>query len=119
MFKAPKVSKLEKEKEKVAAIAAEAKPASPVTGAKEGEKVVTAPPPAPKAEEMWGHVVRRNFSKDPVQAAKEVKQVLAHVRGHLVEFPVHFLETEDIAKEGVVRSQSPRIDVLFAEEMLT
>jgi len=59
----------------------------------EGEK--------PKAEEMWGHVVRRNFSKDPVQAAKEVKEVLAHIRGHLIEMPLHFLEEEDIAKEGV------------------
>lgn len=105
VFKAPKVSKVEKEKEKekekVAAIAAGVKPATPVTGTQEGEKVVATPPPAPKAEEMWGHVVRRNFSKDPVQAAKEVKQVLAHIRGHLVEFPLHFLEEEDIAKEGV------------------
>jgi len=110
VFKAPKVSKVEKE----AVIAAEVKPATPVTGANEGEKAVTTPSPAPKAEEMWGHVVRRNFSKDPVQAAKEVKQVLADVRGHLVECPVHFLEAEDIAKEGVVRFQAPRIDILFA-----
>ncbi|KAF8453731.1 hypothetical protein BDZ91DRAFT_668435 [Kalaharituber pfeilii] len=66
---------------------------------KEGEKQEA--PPEPQAEEMWGHVVRRNFSPDPVQAAREVKQVLAHIRGHLVECPLYFLEEEDIAKEGV------------------
>ena len=59
-------------------------------------------PPAPKAEEMWGHVVRRDFSPDPVQAAQEVKKVLAFVKGSLVEMPLRFLEEEDIAKEGVV-----------------
>lgn len=59
-------------------------------------------PPPPKAEELWGHVVRRDFSQDPVQAAQEVKKILALVRGSLVEMPLHFLEEEDIAKEGVV-----------------
>ena len=49
-----------------------------------------------------GHVIRRNFSPDPVQAAREVKQVLTQIRGHLVECPLRFLEEEDIAKEGVV-----------------
>jgi len=124
VFKAPKASKVEKEKEKekekvaaaVAAAAGPVTPVVPVAGTKEGEKAVATPPPAPKAEELWGHVVRRNFSKDPVQAAKQVKQVLAHVRGHLVEFPLHFLEVEDIAKEGVVGFQNK---YFFVEDALT
>ena len=68
-------------------------------------------PEKPKTEEMWGHVVRQNFSPDPVQATREVKQILAQIRGHLVECPLRFLEEEDIAKEGVV-------SVFFKEKKL-
>jgi len=92
VFKAPKA-----EKNKAGSTP---KPATPSAG-KEGEKPASTPVPEPKAEEQWGHVVRRNFSPDPVKAAREVKQVLAHVRGHLVECPLHFLAEEDIAKESV------------------
>lgn len=106
VFKAPKISKLQ-EVENLENKITSPQPAAPQVGAPQPSEAGKAPatiPPAPKAEEMWGHVVRRNFSKDPVQAVKEVKQVLAHIRGHLVECPLHFLADEDIAKEGVVRS---------------
>ena len=72
-------------------------------------------PPAPKPEEMWGHVVRRDFSPDPVQAAQDVKKVLALVRGSLVEMPLQFLEEEDIAKEGVVSEPTHPLQLLFID----
>ncbi|KAF2225685.1 hypothetical protein BDZ85DRAFT_69890 [Elsinoe ampelina] len=48
----------------------------------------------------WGHVVSEEFSAG-AQGAREVKEVLARVRGTLVEMPLLFLDKEDIAKEGV------------------
>ena len=51
------------------------------------------------AKYQWGHVVREEFSEGP-QGVKEMKDVLARVKGTLVEMPLLFLIKEDIAKEG-------------------
>lgn len=56
---------------------------------------------SPPPKTVWGHVVREEFSRDPVQAVRELKDVLSTVRGHLVEMPLGFLREEDIAKEGL------------------
>jgi len=48
----------------------------------------------------WGHVVREEFSPGR-QGLDEVKEVLARVKGNLVEMPLLFLKDEDIAKEGL------------------
>lgn len=52
------------------------------------------------AKYQWGHVVAENFSPG-AQGAREVKDLLARVRGTLVEMPLLFLIKEDIAQEGV------------------
>ena len=49
---------------------------------------------------MWGHVVAENFSFGE-QGVREVKDLLATVKGTLVEMPLLFLIKEDIAKEGL------------------
>ncbi|KAA8913095.1 hypothetical protein FN846DRAFT_772614 [Sphaerosporella brunnea] len=48
----------------------------------------------------WGHVVTPNFTPGAA-GAREVKELLSAVRGHLVEMPLDFLKEEDIAKEGL------------------
>ena len=48
------------------------------------------------AKYRWGHVVAENFS-----GVREVKELLASIKGTLVEMPLLFLIQEDIAKEGV------------------
>ena len=63
------------------------------TGA-EGKKVLTP------ARVEWGHIVKDDFSPGD-QGAREVKDLLAQVKGTLVEMPLMFLIEEDIAKEGV------------------
>lgn len=55
----------------------------------------------------WGHIVRDEFNPDPRIAIGEVKDVLATVRGNLVEMPLGFLREEDIAKEGLGCKFSP------------
>ncbi|PUU74397.1 hypothetical protein B9Z19DRAFT_1068231 [Tuber borchii] len=55
----------------------------------------------------WGHIVRDEFNPDPRIAIGEVKDVLAAVRGNLVEMPLGFLREEDIAKEGLGCKFSP------------
>lgn len=50
----------------------------------------------PAGPERVGHVVRSKFRN-----VQEVKEALSVVRGHLVEMPLKFLNTEDIAQEGV------------------
>lgn len=52
------------------------------------------------AKYKWGHVVAENFSPG-ARGAREVKELLARVKGTLVEMPLLFLIKEDIAKEGV------------------
>ncbi|KAI5812635.1 hypothetical protein BZA77DRAFT_252923 [Pyronema omphalodes] len=56
--------------------------------------------PEPKAKEPWGHVVKDEFSPGR-EGAREVKEVLAAIRGMLVEMPLDFLKEEDVAEEGV------------------
>lgn len=48
----------------------------------------------------WGHVVAENFSHGE-QGVREVKEVLSTIKGTIVEMPLLFLKSEDIAKEGV------------------
>lgn len=48
----------------------------------------------------WGHVVAEEFSAGE-QGVREVKELLARVRGTLVEMPLLFLIKEDIAREGL------------------
>jgi phospholipase D1/2 len=48
----------------------------------------------------WGHVVAENFSPGD-QGVREVKEVLSQIKGTLVEMPLLFLKSEDIAKEGI------------------
>ncbi|TGZ77596.1 phospholipase D/nuclease [Ascodesmis nigricans] len=48
----------------------------------------------------WGHVVKSEFSEGE-RGVREVKEILASVRGTLVEMPLGFLVEEDIAKEGL------------------
>lgn len=52
------------------------------------------------AKYQWGHVVADNFSPGS-QGIRELKDVLATIKGTLVEMPLLFLIKEDIAKEGV------------------
>ncbi|KAF4553787.1 Phospholipase D1-like protein 3 [Elsinoe fawcettii] len=47
-----------------------------------------------------GHVVLEDFSPG-AQGAREVKEVLAKIRGTLVEMPLLFMDREDFAVEGV------------------
>lgn len=54
----------------------------------------------PGGKYEWGHVVRDNFSAGP-DGARQVKDLLAQVKGTLVEMPLMFLIEEDIAKEGL------------------
>ena len=49
---------------------------------------------------MWGHVVAGEFSPGG-QGVREVKDLLATVKGTLVEMPLLFLIKEDIAQEGL------------------
>ena len=49
---------------------------------------------------MWGHVVAEEFSTG-VQGVEEVKNLLATIKGTLVEMPLLFLIKEDIAQEGL------------------
>jgi hypothetical protein len=56
--------------------------------------------PEPEPMIKWGHVVKPNFSPG-AQGAKEVREILSAIRGHLVEMPLDFLKEEDIAKEGL------------------
>ena len=72
-----------------------AAPAADTKDPKDPKKKIVA-----AAKEKWGHVVRSEFSPG-AQGAREVKEVLASVRGHLVEMPLDFLKEEDIAKEGL------------------
>lgn len=58
----------------------------------EGEK------PKPLVE--WGRVVKAEFSEG-ARGVGELKELLSHIRGHLVEMPLEFLREEDIAKEGL------------------
>lgn len=46
-----------------------------------------------------GHVVKEEFSPGE-KGLQEVKEILSRVRGNLVEMPLLFLKSEDIAKEG-------------------
>ncbi|KAK4959164.1 hypothetical protein LTR10_003963 [Elasticomyces elasticus] len=48
----------------------------------------------------YGHVVAEEFSPGE-QGLGELKEVLSHIRGSLVEMPLLFLKEEDIAKEGL------------------
>ncbi|KAF7195689.1 Phospholipase D1 [Pseudocercospora fuligena] len=48
----------------------------------------------------WGHVVKEEFSPG-AQGVQEMKDLLATVKGNLVEMPLLFLKDEDIAKEGL------------------
>jgi phospholipase D1/2 len=52
------------------------------------------------AKYKWGHVVAEEFSPGP-QGAREVKDILASIKGNLVEMPLLFLQKEDIAQEGI------------------
>jgi phospholipase D1/2 len=47
------------------------------------------------------HVVRDQGEGRPPLDARAVKEILYQVKGHLVHMPLHFLEEEDIAQEGV------------------
>ena len=67
---------------------------------KEAKKQADKEPTRPSTWK-WGHVVAEEFSPDPHQAVREVKEVLSKVRGTLVEMPLLFLKDEDIAKEGL------------------
>ena len=49
---------------------------------------------------LWGHVVTEEFSPGE-QGLTEVKDLLATVKGTLVEMPLLFLIKEEIAKEGL------------------
>ncbi len=60
-------------------------------GGKDGKK---------SSKYMWGHVVADEFSQGE-QGVREVKDLLATVKGTLVEMPLLFLIKEDIAKEGL------------------
>ena len=53
-----------------------------------------------KSKYKWGHVVAEDFSAGE-QGLREVKELLATVKGSLVEMPLLFLIKEDIAKEGL------------------
>lgn len=48
----------------------------------------------------WGHIVREDFPPGP-EGIKQVKELLSQVKGTLVEMPLMFLASEDIAKEGL------------------
>lgn len=48
----------------------------------------------------WGHVVAEDFAEGE-EGLREIKGVLSTIRGSLVDMPMHFLEEEDIAKEGL------------------
>ena len=48
----------------------------------------------------WGHVVREDFPDGP-EGIRQVKELLSQVKGTLVEMPLMFLASEDIAKEGL------------------
>lgn len=52
------------------------------------------------AKYEWGHIVRENFSPGS-EGVKEIKKVLATIKGTLVEMPLMFLIEEDIAKQGL------------------
>lgn len=52
------------------------------------------------AKYRWGHVVASNFSPGD-QGVREVKEILATIKGTLVEMPLLFLIKEDIAKVGL------------------
>ncbi len=71
----------------------------PKQSTKEGESTDKKLPKLP-SKYKWGHVVAENFSPGE-QGAREVKELLAGVRGTLVEMPLLFLIEEDIAKEGL------------------
>ena len=64
-----------------------------------------------KSKYMWGHVVADEFSPGE-QGVREVKDMLAGVKGTLVEMPLLFLIKEDIAKEGLTLNA-------FTEEVYT
>ena len=49
---------------------------------------------------MWGHVIAEEFSSGE-RGVREVKDLLATVKGTLVEMPLLFLIKEDIAQEGL------------------
>lgn len=49
---------------------------------------------------QWGHVVTEEFSPGE-QGVREFKDLLATIKGTLVEMPLLFLIKEDIAKEGM------------------
>ncbi|KAI9737323.1 MAG: hypothetical protein M1835_003274, partial [Candelina submexicana] len=69
-------------------------------GTKNGEESSDKKPPKAPSKYKWGHVVAENFSPGE-QGVREVKEMLAGVRGTLVEMPLLFLIEEDIAKEGL------------------
>jgi phospholipase D1/2 len=48
----------------------------------------------------WGHVVREDFPEGP-EGVRQVKELLSQVKGSLVEMPLMFLASEDVAKEGL------------------
>ncbi|KAJ5811553.1 Phospholipase D/Transphosphatidylase [Penicillium riverlandense] len=52
------------------------------------------------ARYQWGHVVREDFAPG-AEGARQVKELLAQVKGTLVEMPLMFLCDEDVAKEGL------------------
>ncbi|KAI9716354.1 MAG: hypothetical protein M1812_005419 [Candelaria pacifica] len=66
----------------------------------DGSRSVDKKLPKAPSKYQWGHVVAENFSIGE-QGAREVKELLAGVRGTLVEMPLLFLIEEDIAKEGL------------------
>ncbi|KAI9695732.1 MAG: hypothetical protein M1836_006098 [Candelina mexicana] len=69
-------------------------------GTKDGEESGDKKMPKAPSKYKWGHVVAENFSPGE-QGVREVKEMLAGVRGTLVEMPLLFLIEEDIAKEGL------------------
>ncbi|PSK44237.1 Phospholipase D1 [Elsinoe australis] len=67
--------------------------------------------PARPSTWKMGHVVAEEFSPG-AQGAREVKEVLARIRGTLVEMPLLFMDKEDFAKEGMSLNA-------FTEEVFT
>ncbi len=56
--------------------------------------------PSKPSKYQWGHVVAENFSPGE-RGVREMKDILATIKGTLVEMPLLFLKDEDIAQEGL------------------